>query len=89
MRKVRSIGIVTIESNDGKGKLGYIVLVDGARIGPVYSSLADAIIALVNLTEELGLNDVGLRKIQNYVNNKINNPERKNERVHQSSCEPT
>lgn len=89
MSEFSSIGIVSVDSTDGKNHLGYVVLVDGKQIGPVYSSLANAVTALINIAVELGLTDTGLRKIKKYVNDVINEKERKNERVHQSSCEPT
>ncbi|MFM4929446.1 hypothetical protein [Aeromonas dhakensis] len=84
-----SIGIVPVDSTDGRKVLGYVVLVDGEQIGPVYYSLADAVTALINIAIELGLTDRDLRKINKYVNDIVNEKERKNERVHQSSIEPT
>lgn len=84
-----SIEIVVVESTDGQKREGYVVLVDGEQIGPVYSSLADAVTALIKITVEQGLTDTGLRKIKKYVNDVINEKERKNERVHQSYYEPT
>ncbi|MGL5130536.1 MAG: hypothetical protein ACRC7D_20945 [Aeromonas popoffii] len=94
MSELGAIKLVFVESNDGKKTLGYIVLVDGEQFGPVYLSLADAVIALINIAVKLGLQyaglqDADLRKIKKYVNDLINEQEVKNKQIYHDNNGPT